>query len=115
MVILRRKEVKSALIHKINTMSDDELVELYEVACGVTPTIHEVVDEEYIQEEIWNEMRINVTVQVIRDIIEIIPDSYQEFADYWEVDVNSRKFWDKMNELEDKWAKEIGNPIKIKQ
>lgn len=114
MVILTRDEVIEGLISNLKKASDDQLVELYEGVYKFTPVIGEVVDEQHVQEAIWEDMRINVTCSIKDDIVEIIPDSFQELADYWEVEVNGDEFNTKLNELEDEWGEKVGRFIKIK-
>lgn len=112
MIILSRKELIDSLWAKINVLDDDELVELYEKAYDVTPVIRELVNEQYIEREIWDETHVTVTVQETEEGVEIIPDSYQELADYWCVDVDSNEFWDNMEKWEKYWDERIGKEIK---
>ena len=111
MVILNRKEVLAGLKAKLDNSTDNELVELYEQLYNVTPIIRELVNEEYIEQAIWNDTHVTVTVQDGDEGILIIPDSYQELADYWEVKVDSCDFWDELEKLERHWSEQIGKEI----
>lgn len=112
MIILKRQEVINALAIKMQELSDDELIELYQDGYGVDIVIAEVVDEEYIESSIWDEMHVTVSATITDEGIEIIPDSYEELADYWEVEVESDEFWDRHEELEKKWSAEVGRTVK---
>ena len=111
MVISSRKEVLAGLKAKLDNSTDNELVELYEQLYNVTPIIRELVNEEYIEQAIWNDTHVTVTVQDGDEGILIIPDSYQELADYWEVKVDSCDFWDELEKLERHWSEQIGKEI----
>lgn len=111
MIILNRKEIRAGLNIKIQQLSDDELLNLYEQLFEVTPIIMELVNEEYIEQAIWDEFHVTVTAQETAEGIEIIPDSYMELADAWEVEVDSNDFWYNMEELEKFWSEQIGKDV----
>ena len=100
---------------KINQMSNDDLIELYEQLYEVTPIMNEMVDEAHIEDAIWDEMHVTVSAYINDDEVEIIPDSYQELADYWEVEVMGNDFNDKLEELEKKWSAKVGRKPKQKE
>ena len=113
MIILSRKEVLAGLKAKLDNSNDDELVELYEQLYEVSPIIRELVNEEYIEQVIWDDTHVTVTVQETDEGVEIIPDSYHELADYWGVEVNSDEFWDEMEKWEKHWSEQMGKEITL--